>query len=154
MDAIFDRCIWGDLAGNQVDRQDVIEAAGDAPIFTSAISLGELSYGLQSCMDPIERTVRASYLRQVDSRPTLDINKHTAAAFGVLAAAVKVAGRSSPHVQRLVDSRTDHRKRLHASHTKWQRLFGLAGVAACNPVKESALGNCPARLPRCLAVVG
>jgi predicted nucleic acid-binding protein len=43
--------------------------------------------------DPIERAVRASYLRQVESRPTLDINKHTAAAFGVLAAAVKIAGR-------------------------------------------------------------
>jgi predicted nucleic acid-binding protein len=94
MGVIFDSCIWVGLAANQVDRQDVIDAAGDAPIFTSAISLGELRYGVESCTDPAQRAVRASYLRQVESRPTLDISKHTAAAFGVLAAAVKMAGRS------------------------------------------------------------
>jgi len=94
MGMIFDSCIWVGLAANQLDRQDVIDAAGDAPIFTSAISLGELSYGVQSCTDPTERAIRASYLRQVENRPTLDLSKHTAAAFGVLAAAVKVAGRS------------------------------------------------------------
>jgi len=94
MGVIFDSCIWVGLAANQVDRQDVIDAAGDAPIFTSSISLGELSYGVQSCTDPTQRAVRASYLRQVESRPILDISKHTAAAFGVLAAAVKMAGRS------------------------------------------------------------
>ena len=94
MGVIFDSCIWVGLAANQVDRQEVIYAAGDAPIFTSTISLGELSYGVQSCTDPTQRAVRASYLRQVESRPTLDISKHTAAAFGVLAAAVKMAGRS------------------------------------------------------------
>ena len=38
--------------------------------------------------------MRAAYLRQVESRPVLGVSKHTAAAFGVLAAAVKQAGRS------------------------------------------------------------
>ena len=38
--------------------------------------------------------MRATYLRQVESRPTLGVSKHTAAAFGVLAAAVKQAGQS------------------------------------------------------------
>lgn len=94
MGMIFDSCIWVGLASNQVQRQAVIEAAGDEPIFTSAISLGELSFGVQSCTDPTERAMRAAYLRQVESRPTLSVSKHTAAAFGVLAAAVKHAGRS------------------------------------------------------------
>jgi predicted nucleic acid-binding protein len=94
MGMIFDSCIWVGLASNQVQRQTVIEAAGDEPIFTSAISLGELSFGVQSCTDPTERAMRAAYLRQVESRPTLSVSKHTAAAFGVLAAAVKHAGRS------------------------------------------------------------
>ncbi len=58
------------------------------------ISLGELSFGVESCVDPAERAVRAAYLRQVESRPVLDISKHTASAFGVLAAAVNQAGRS------------------------------------------------------------
>jgi len=91
---IFDSCIWVGLASSQVQRQTVIDVAGDEPVFTSAISLGELSFGVQSCTDPTERAMRAAYLRQVESRPTLGVSKHTAAAFGVLAAAVKHAGRS------------------------------------------------------------
>lgn len=91
---IFDSCIWVGLAANQVDRQAVIDAAGESPVFTSVISLGELGFGVQSCVDPTERAMRAAYLRQVESRPTLGVSKHTAAAFGVLAAAVKQAGRS------------------------------------------------------------
>lgn len=94
MGMIFDSCIWVALAANQVDRQAVIDAAGETPVFTSAISLGELSFGVQSCTDPTERAMRAAYLRQVESRPTLGVSRHTAAAFGVLAAAVKQAGRS------------------------------------------------------------
>lgn len=91
---IFDSCIWVGLAANQVDRQAVIDAAGEAPVFTSTISLGELNFGVQSCTDPTERAMRAAYLRQVESRPAIGVSKHTAAAFGVLAAAVKQAGRS------------------------------------------------------------
>ncbi|PIY29859.1 MAG: VapC toxin family PIN domain ribonuclease [Comamonadaceae bacterium CG_4_9_14_3_um_filter_60_33] len=94
MGIIFDSCIWMGLAANQVDRQAVIDAAGDAPVFSSTISLGELNFGVQSCTDPTERAMRAAYLRQVETRPALGVSKHTAAAFGVLAAAVKLAGRS------------------------------------------------------------
>jgi predicted nucleic acid-binding protein len=92
MGVIFDSCIWVGLAAGQVDRLAVIQAAGEVPVFTSVISLGELSFGVQSCIDPTERAMRAAFLRQVESRPTLDLSKHTAAAFGVLAAAVKQAG--------------------------------------------------------------
>lgn len=94
MGMIFDSCIWIALAANQVDRQAVIDVAGQAPVFTSTLTLGELSFGVHACADPTERAVRAAYLRQVESRPTLGVSKHTAAAFGVLAAAVKQAGRS------------------------------------------------------------
>ena len=94
MGMIFDSCIWVELAAKQVDPQAVIEVAGNMPVFTSVISLGELSFGVHSCVDPSERALRAAYLRQVESRPTLDVSKHTSSAFGVLAAAVKQAGRS------------------------------------------------------------
>jgi len=91
---IFDSCIWVGLASNQIDRQAVIEAAGDLPVFTSAISIGELSFGVHSCTDATMRSMRAAYLRQVESRPVLDVSMHTAAAFGLLAAAVKQSGKS------------------------------------------------------------
>lgn len=94
MGMIFDSCIWVGLAAGQIDRQAVMAAAGSVPIFTSVISLGELSFGVEACANPAERAVRAAYLRQVESRPILEVSKHTAAAFGVLAAAVKQAGRS------------------------------------------------------------
>ena len=94
MGMIFDSCIWLELAAGQLEAQAVIDAAGDAPVFTSVISLGELSFGVHSCIDPTERAMRAAYLRQVESRPTLGVSNHTSSAFGVLAAAVKQAGRS------------------------------------------------------------
>lgn len=94
MGLIFDSCIWVGIAAGQVPTQAVIAGAGDAPVFTSVISLGDLRFGVESCSDPAERALRAAYLRQVESRPALDVSKHTAAAFGVLAAAVKQSGRS------------------------------------------------------------
>lgn len=94
MGMIFDSCIWVGLASKQLDANVVIEAAGEFPIFTSAISIGELSFGVHSCADATARSMRAAYLRQVESRPILQVSKHTAAAFGLLAAAVKQSGRS------------------------------------------------------------
>ena len=57
---IFDSCIWVALAAKQIEPQTVIDAAGEAPVFTSVISLGELSFGVQSCTDPTERAIRAA----------------------------------------------------------------------------------------------
>ena len=94
MGMIFDSCVWVGLASRQVDPKAVIDAAGDSPVFTSVISLGELGFGVQSCADPTERAMRAAYLRQVETRPTLAVSPQTAAAFGLLAAAVKQSGRS------------------------------------------------------------
>ncbi len=91
---ILDSCVWIGLASNQVNRQAVIEVAGNLPVFISVVSLGELSFGVESCKDPSERALRAAYLRQLEIRPTLEITKQTAASFGVLAATVKQSGRS------------------------------------------------------------
>jgi predicted nucleic acid-binding protein len=94
MGIIFDSCIWVALATHQIERQTIIELAGDALIFTSVVSLGELSFGVQSCKDPAQRALRTAYLRQIEDRPTLNLSKHTASAFGVLCATIKQAGRS------------------------------------------------------------
>jgi len=83
---ILDSCIWVALAGGTLKPQGVIAVARDAPVFVSAISLGELSFGVQVCTDPAERAQRAAYLQQVERRPILNVSRHTAAAFGVLAA--------------------------------------------------------------------
>lgn len=94
MGMIFDSCVWVALASGELDSQAVIAAAGNAEVYTSVISLGELSFGVEACSDPAERALRSASLRQIERRPTLSVSKHTAAAFGVLAAAVKQSGRS------------------------------------------------------------
>jgi predicted nucleic acid-binding protein len=91
---IVDSCIWVALASGDIGNQAVIEAAGNGEVYTSVISLGELSFGVEICADPAERALRAAFLRQIERRPTLRMSRHTAAAFGVLAAAVKKSGRS------------------------------------------------------------
>lgn len=94
MGVILDSSVWIAMAGGQVTPQAVAAATGDAPVFTSVIALGELSFGVQACADPAQRAARAAFLRQVEQRPTLDVTPQTAAAFGMLGAAVKLAGRS------------------------------------------------------------
>jgi len=94
MGVILDSCIWIGLLAGQIDRQRVIEATGDAPVFVSVISLGELAFGVETCSDPAERAARAASLRQIETRPNLPVTRQTAAAFGLLAASVKQAGRS------------------------------------------------------------
>lgn len=91
---IFDSSVWVGLATGQLDRQAVLDATGDLPVYASVVSLGELGFGVESCTDPARRARRAAFLRQVESEPSLVVGPRTAAAFGVLAAAVKQSGRS------------------------------------------------------------
>ncbi len=94
MGIIFDSCIWVALCSNRLDRQQLLERAGDEQVFTSVVSLGELSFGVHSCGDPVERALRSAFLRQIESRPKLMVTENTAAAFGILAASIKQSGRS------------------------------------------------------------
>lgn len=94
MGVIFDSCIWVSLASGELSKDIVIKASGDAPVFTSVITLGELGFGVESCLDPTERAARAASLRHIEMRPVLEVTRQTAAAFGILAAAIKQSGRS------------------------------------------------------------
>src|SRR5579859_10077 len=94
MGVIFDTSIWVGLSMGQINKHAVTAITGEQPVFSSVISLGELAFGVQASADPAERALRAAFLRQVETRPVLDISAHTAAAFGVLAASEKQAGRS------------------------------------------------------------
>lgn len=93
MGVILDSCIWVGLASGQVQKEAVIVAAGDNPVFTSVITLGELAFGVEACTDPAERASRAATLRQIETRPVLEVTRLSAAAFGVLAAATQQSGR-------------------------------------------------------------
>lgn len=94
MGIIFDSCIWIGITAGQIERQTVIQAAGEQAVFISVVSLGELSFSMEICADPAERAARAACLRQFESRSVLEVSKHTADAFGMLAAVVKRTGRS------------------------------------------------------------
>ena len=94
MGMIFDTSIWVGLASGQMPSQAVLRAAGDEQVYISAISLGELSLGVESCSDPATRMLRIRYLRSLQQRPVLDVSFLTASAFGILAAFMKQSGRS------------------------------------------------------------
>ncbi|MGC9158221.1 MAG: type II toxin-antitoxin system VapC family toxin [Terracidiphilus sp.] len=91
---IFDTSIWVGLASGQISSQAVRETAGDEPVYISAISLGELSFGVESCSDPATRILRMRFLRNYEQRPVLDVSARTASVFGLLAAFLKQSGRS------------------------------------------------------------
>jgi predicted nucleic acid-binding protein len=95
MGIIFDTCIWIEIAADTLARDRVIEVAGESLVFTSVISLGELSFGVHACAEPAERAHRAAVLRQIELRPTLAVTAQTASAFGLLCASVKSAGHSA-----------------------------------------------------------
>ena len=94
MGMIFDTSIWVGLAAGQISGQAVHQATGDESVFISAISLGELSFGVESCNDPVKRMLRMRFLRKYEQRPVLDVTARTASAFGLLAAFLKQSGRS------------------------------------------------------------
>ncbi len=94
MGVILDSCVWVGLTSGELEHQTVIAATGDVPVFVSVISLGELAFGVESCVVPADRAARAASLRQIEARPTLPVTRATASIFGLLAAAVKQAGRS------------------------------------------------------------
>ena len=94
MGMIFDTSIWVGLASGQISGEAVLEAAGGEPVYVSAISLGELSFGVESCSDPATRMLRLRSLRSLEQRPVLDVSSLTASAFGILAAFLKQSGRS------------------------------------------------------------
>jgi predicted nucleic acid-binding protein len=91
---IFDTSIWVGLAASQISGQSVHRAAGDEPVYISAISLGELSFGVESCSDPATRMLRMRFLRNYEQRPVLDVTARTAPTFGFLTAFLKQTGRS------------------------------------------------------------
>ncbi len=91
---IFDTSIWVGLASGQTSSEAVLKVAGDEQVYISAISLGELSFGVESCSDPATRMLRTLYLRSLQQRPVLDVSSLTASAFGILASYMKQSGRS------------------------------------------------------------
>jgi hypothetical protein len=91
---IFDTSIWIGLTLGQISSRAVSDAAGEETVYISAISLGELSFGVESCSNPAMRMQRQRALRSLELRPILDVSASTASVFGVLAAYLKQMGRS------------------------------------------------------------
>ena len=94
MGMIFDTSIWVGLASGQMSSQAILRAAGNQQVYISAISLAELSFGVESCTDPATRMLRIRYLSSLQQRPVLNVSSLTATAFGILAAFMKQSGRS------------------------------------------------------------
>ena len=91
---IFDTSIWVGLTEGQISGRAISEAIGDEIVYISAISIGELSFGVESSSDLAMRMQRQRALRSLEQRTVLDVTAATAPVFGVLAAYLKQMGRS------------------------------------------------------------
>jgi len=94
MGMIFDTSIWIGLSEEQITEEAASEAAGEQQVFISVISLGELSFGVESAGDLAIRMHRRRALRTFEEMPVLDVTAQTASAFGMLVAFLKQSGRS------------------------------------------------------------
>ncbi len=94
MGMIFDTSIWIGLSEEQITEEAASEAAGEQQVFISVISLGELSFGVESAGDLAIRMHRRRALSTFEEMPVLDVTAQTANAFGMLAAFMKQSGRS------------------------------------------------------------
>jgi hypothetical protein len=94
MGMIFDTSIWIGLSEEQITEEAASEASGEQQVFISVISLGELSFGVESAGDLAIRMHRRRALSAFEEMPVLDVTAQTANAFGMLAAFLKQTGRS------------------------------------------------------------
>jgi predicted nucleic acid-binding protein len=94
MGVILDTCIWIEHLAQRLKSEQIASVCGELPVYLSAISLGELHFGVESCVDSAVRARRYAQVRKLDRRPVLPVTTDTAAAFGILAAALRQAGRS------------------------------------------------------------
>jgi predicted nucleic acid-binding protein len=94
MGVILDTCIWIECMAQRLSAAEVTQVCGEQAVFLSAISLGELHFGVEACSDPAMRARRSAQVRKLGSRPILPVTADTAMAFGTLAAALRQAGRS------------------------------------------------------------
>jgi predicted nucleic acid-binding protein len=94
MGIIFDTSIWIGLTEEEISEEVASGAAGEQQVFISVISLGELSFGVESAGDLAIRMHRRRALSAFEEMPVLDVTAQTAKAFGMLAAFLKQTGRS------------------------------------------------------------
>lgn len=97
MGYLIDTCIWVEVERGALAPADVMSVTGDAPVFLSPITLGELYFGAEIADDPGIRQKRFAALQRLQRKPTLTIDAETGVIFGRVAAAIKSTGKSHRH---------------------------------------------------------
>ncbi len=94
MGVILDTCIWIERLAQRLSAAEVARVCGEQSVYLSAVSLGELRFGVEICADPALRARRYAQVYKLGRRPILPVTADTAATFGILAAALRQVGRS------------------------------------------------------------
>ncbi|MDR0867447.1 MAG: PIN domain-containing protein [Planctomycetota bacterium] len=90
MGIIIDTCVWIGLADGDISGEDVFDKVGDAEIFCSVITIGELEFGLVSCADSQKIGRRQRLLDALLAEfPIMNLATTTAKIFGRLATLLK-----------------------------------------------------------------
>lgn len=97
MEIVLDTCVLIGLAKKEFAHDLFSDAVGSNPVYMTAISLGELHFGVESCPDPVERSIRNEFLHKFETLPVLPITQQTSYYFGVLSASLKSSNKSVRH---------------------------------------------------------
>ena len=102
MGFLIDTSIWVDVERGAIAPADVAAVTGDAPVYISPITIGELKFGAEAAASPALRQKRLAALARLKRKPSLPIDEETGEIFGTIAAASRSAGRGS-HQHRVND---------------------------------------------------
>ncbi len=95
MGVLIDTSIWVDVERGAIAPADVAAVTGNAPVYLSPITIGELKYGAEIASSPALRQKRLAALARLRRKPLLSIDEETGEIFGSIAAALRSAGRGS-----------------------------------------------------------
>jgi predicted nucleic acid-binding protein len=102
MGFLIDTSIWVDVERGAIAPGDVAAVTGEAPVYLSPVTIGELKYGAEAAASPALRQKRLAALARLKRKPLLPIDEETGEIFGTIAAALRTAGRGS-HQHRIND---------------------------------------------------
>ena len=102
MGVLIDTCIWIDVEHGVLSPDVLLSLLGNEPVYLSPVTIAELQFGAECSATAAIRQQRLAVLAKMRKKPTLRIDLETGEIFGMLAAALKKAGKTHrPRIQDL-----------------------------------------------------
>lgn len=95
MGFLIDTGLWIAVERGRISAVDIHAITGSRPVYLSPVNLAEIRYGIDLMTAAATKRKAMASLRRMRRKPLLRITGETAETFGILAAALRKAGRSA-----------------------------------------------------------